>query len=287
MRRLFIVLAKLIGLLQVYWGISYLISIPVVYGQMAAMDSTSGFFVVNQVGGFLCYALAAFVMAWLLLARTDWVADKLGIQEDDQLPAVSDEAILKAGVKLVGLYVLVHAVPSLVKSVSDGSSFARGGSWIISRLSFIIPPVFRILLSLLLLVRTERVLSLIARGERTEGKRILSGVLALLALLILIVLATSAFRGDVTRYHSTGSVTRSISEDDADEAEKDRTTSASRDGEILYGQAMPDRSAFSETNIAEIVIQVPVPEHDQASRIRKMGLIDDRKKDDPPVPPAD
>jgi hypothetical protein len=69
--------------------------------------------------------------------------------------------------------------------------------------------------------------------------------------------------------------------------ETDRTTSASRDGEILYGQAMPDSSAFSATNISEIVIQGPPPSLDMNSRIRKMGLIDDRTKDDPPVPPAD
>jgi len=56
MRRLFIVLAKLIGLLQVYWGLTYLASIVLFIGQMARMAETEAGQLAFQILGILGYA---------------------------------------------------------------------------------------------------------------------------------------------------------------------------------------------------------------------------------------
>lgn len=301
MRRIFIVLAKLIGLLQLYWGLTYLASIPVFMGQMTGIESNfGGGFLAKQVGGLLCYALISFAMAWLMLARTDWLAGRLNIQTDDQFPVVSDDVVLKAGIKIVGVYILVHAIPSLVKSVADSSSLALEGGWFRAIMSNILSPLLRAVISLLLLIRTEMVLSLIARGEKADGKRILTGGLALLALLILLVLAlttnpylqTYSRTSDVTTY-SDGPVYRSLPKGDTEGVVKDKTPSASHAGDILYDQAMTNRvPAFTTSNIEEFVFSLKqesvktdqAPSVDSENRIRKMGLIDDRKKDDRPIP---
>ena len=70
MRRIFMVLAKLIGLLQIYWGLTYVSSIALYVGQMARMESSEFGELAILMGGILCFAFLAFGMAWFLLLQS-------------------------------------------------------------------------------------------------------------------------------------------------------------------------------------------------------------------------
>ena len=103
MRRLFIVLAKIIGLLQVYWGLTYFFSIVIFIRNMGQMASSGADSSMSQVLGILLYAVLAFGTAWLLLFKTEWLADKIKVESDNELPSLSQDVVLNVGVKIIGL----------------------------------------------------------------------------------------------------------------------------------------------------------------------------------------
>ena len=186
MRRIFIVLAKLIGLLQIYWGLTYVATITLLFGQISRMDASEAgqFFI--QLVGILVYGFLAFGMAWLLLARTEWLADRLGIQADEHPIVLSEDIALQAGMKLVGVYFFVRAVPAVVRSILQASSSGLWGRHSVSIWTTMVPNVLQVVLALLLLIRTPYVLRLVVRGEATSGKRIVVGGVVLLALLFVL-----------------------------------------------------------------------------------------------------
>lgn len=230
MRRIFIVLAKLIGILQIYWGLTYLSSIALFIGQMARMESSGFGQLAIQMGGILGFALLAFGMAWVLLARTEWLADKLKIHSDDQLPVLSDDTVLRAGIKVVAVYILANAIPGLVKAISEASAYGLWEGRLTAIWTKIIPSVLQVAFALFLAIRTERVLSLLAKGEEAQGKKIIIGGLVILALLILLGrgLSIHPWLQHRTTY-SSGPVRRSYAEGGTVTIEKDTTTPAARD----------------------------------------------------------
>jgi hypothetical protein len=186
MRKIFIVLAKLIGLLQIYWGLAYAAAITLVFGQISPMAASAGgqFFI--QLVGILVSGFLAFGMAWLLLARTEWLADRLGIEADEHPVVLSEVVVLKTGMKLLGAYFLTRAVPAVVRSTLQASSVGLWGGHSLSIWTTMVPSVLQVVLALLLLIRTSYVLRLVARGEVTSGKRIVVGGVVLLALLFVL-----------------------------------------------------------------------------------------------------
>ncbi|MDY0148968.1 MAG: hypothetical protein RBT03_02645 [Kiritimatiellia bacterium] len=186
MRRIFIVLAKLIGLLQIYWGLMYIPSIAIFIGQMVRMESSGFGQLAIQMGGILGFVFINFGMAWLLLARTEWMADTLKIEAHDPLPVLSDAIVLQAGIKVVGVYILAKAIPGLVKAISEASAYGLWEGRLTAIWTTIIPSVLQVALALFLAIRTEQVLSLLAKGEKAQGKKVVIVSLLILAVLILL-----------------------------------------------------------------------------------------------------
>jgi hypothetical protein len=184
MRRLFIVLAKLIGLIQIFWGVAYLASFNLMIYEIAGMESTSANQINIQMFGLLVSTLISFGMAWALLLRADWIADKIGIQSNEQNLLFSDEVILLCGIKVVGLYLLSNSIPSLITSTIDSSIYSRWSAGSVPLFVHSLPSVVKIVVALLFVIRTQFVLHLVAKGEKADGKRILIWGLVLLVLLV-------------------------------------------------------------------------------------------------------
>jgi len=254
MRRIFIVLAKLIGLLQIYWGLTYLSSIALFIGQMARMESSEFGQLAIQMGGILGFALLAFGMAWVLLARTEWLADKLKIHADDELPALSDDVVLRAGIKLVGVYILANAIPGLIKAISEASAYGLWEGRLTAIWTKIIPSVLQVALGLFLAIRTERILSLLAKGEKAQGKKVIICSLLILAVLILLGrgLTIHPWLHSRSRY-SSGPVRHS--QGNTVIIEKDTNTPTARDWYTVpyAGPMTNDIPDFTNSNIREVV----------------------------------
>ena len=261
MRRIFIVLAKLIGLLQIYWGLTYLSSIALFIGQMARMESSEFGQLAIQMGGILGFALLAFGMAWLLLARTEWIADKLKIKVDDQLPVLSDDVVLQAGIKVVGVYILANAIPGLVKAISEASAYGLWDGHLTTLWTKIIPSVLQVALALFLAIRTKHVLSLLAKGEKAQGKKVIIGGLLILAVLILLGrgLTIHPWLQDRPSY-SSSPVRHSYSRGNTVIIEKDTNTPAAREWyTVPYGEPMtngtPDFPTSSITDVVNFLVE--------------------------------
>jgi hypothetical protein len=164
MRRLFLVMAKLVGLLQVYWAIANFMQFGYGISLMLQSEPDEIGRVISALVGVLLYLGLSVAMAWVLLVRTEWLADRLGIREEPGAGAPGYDVILRAGVSLIGLFVTVQAVPEVVRSVGESQALTawRGGIQLWTRF---VPAAVHLVLGLFLLSNAGRVVGWISRSS--------------------------------------------------------------------------------------------------------------------------
>ncbi len=162
MRKLFIVVAKLMGLWQLYSAIiitiqsSFYLSSSI---QLSTVDKeiflTLGLWVLNTA--------FVFILAWLLIVKTEWLADKFNINDRDDSPSFNAESALQIGIKLIGVYVAVLAMPQFMRrlryySVSvDVTLFLCIGAFFL-----------RLGLGFFLALKTEMIIKFISKGTMSK-----------------------------------------------------------------------------------------------------------------------
>jgi hypothetical protein len=165
MRRLFIVLAKLVGLLQLYWALVNFMQIGATTGMLLAQTHRiSSEQAIWGLSGFAVYMILSFGMAWLLLARTNWLADMLKIGPHTEPVDLKEDVLLRTGVKLIGLYVTVYAIPNFAKALLDyraymAISFNRG-FW-----TSVLPSALQLALGLVLIFMSAKVVELLTKQK--------------------------------------------------------------------------------------------------------------------------
>jgi hypothetical protein len=193
MRTLFIAVSRVFGLMQVYFGLAYITSmLPALamirrttrgdVGEVFARSS-SGAPVVLATGGMVATLVLTFGVAWLLLFRTEWLADKLAVPELDAQPPLSPESILQVGARLLGLYVVIQAGSALVGQLgytiseireivglSESVEVGFMERMILGRIwSGLVGPGLKLALGLLLVLKTDSVLKWIDTAKRKEA----------------------------------------------------------------------------------------------------------------------
>ena len=165
MRSLFLVLAKLFGLLQLYYGlIAFMQLVPVLF----TMRTEFPVQIFGNLVGTAFFLAVSIGMAWLLLVRTEWLADKLKIRDETGIGGLDKEPILLVGVKLIGVYVTVHAIPALVGCVVElrwiwwSSSEWRVWSRIVSS-------VLELGLGVFLMLQSTKVVEMITERKRVPA----------------------------------------------------------------------------------------------------------------------
>ena len=192
MRRLFITLAKLLGLYEAYRAVQYL----------TAIISMSGYFrhpiegldwkqVMPHLIGSAIFLGVIAALAWLLLCRTERLADFLAIPKDgDEKPELTRDDLFRVGIKLLGLSVLATAIPGVVRAFATaGSNGVWSGNYSMIW-SQILPSMLSLVIAIMLTLRTSLIIDTLARWECLPGKRLAKGgVFALLLLVLLAVVA--------------------------------------------------------------------------------------------------
>lgn len=164
MKRLFLVLAKLVGLLQLYWALIIFMQIGFTLRIVGRSESTHvGQILVSLIGIGMYFALSI-GMAWILLARTEWLADKLKLHDDGKVEGLDKHPVLLVGVKLIGVYVTVYAIPSLAKALLASRPILedQAGRQLWNR---IVPAALQLGLGLLLAMKSEKVVELMAKRD--------------------------------------------------------------------------------------------------------------------------
>jgi hypothetical protein len=164
MKPLFLVLAKLTGLLHLYWTLTGLTQVGVMFSTMGRLESTSLGGMLIPVVGLAIYLLLALGIAWMLLVRTDWLAGKLGIQDPTAIASPSPQSFFLVGVRLIGVYVSVFALPALVRAlVTTQQIWAHLDRPHVA--STLISPILSLLLGLLLTFKGGWVVARISRPD--------------------------------------------------------------------------------------------------------------------------
>jgi hypothetical protein len=164
MRNLFLVLAKLFGVLQFCSALTSLVQIGSYFATSGGLSSilTSGnvAFLV-ETASFLVVWMGT---AWLLLARTEWLADRLGIHDGPEITGLDREPLLVVGVTLIGIYLTVQAIPELAGELAELG--ARGFSQINWRpWNRIFASVVRLGLGLFLTLKSAKVIEMIPQRK--------------------------------------------------------------------------------------------------------------------------
>lgn len=171
MRRLFLVLTKLVGLLQVYWAFVNFMQIGFAISMMIHSEPTQIGQLLFGLIGVVLYFCLSLGMAWLLLARTDWIADKLKISDEGESGIPQDDVILRTGVKLIGLYVTVYAIPELAKALLESQVFI---SWQVG-IHFwtkILPAAIQLGLGLFFTFKSSKVLEWMTRDKELTEQQV-------------------------------------------------------------------------------------------------------------------
>ncbi len=226
MRRVFVVVAKVVGVVQLYHWVSYFASIWLIFS--FASDSYGAGRVNRflQVAGVLGYVLLTLGVIWLLLLKTEWLADKLGIKEDDSLPEISTDVILRVGFQLVGLYMFLVSLPKIFGVIFQVGSYSWMGGMTKHIWSSALPAVLQVVLSLFLLIRTDMILKLIKKGEKAPGKNIFIGGCIILVVLTFIGVGVAKTKwGEFKPDYSSFNTRQSYSDGDSVTDENVKTDS--------------------------------------------------------------
>jgi hypothetical protein len=162
MRTIFVPLSKAYGLYVVYTGITFALSMmPVLFTLRSPAEdefmteSIASIYGTNiTVTGisFTTVILITIIAAWLLIVKAEWLADKLDLPQSGAESPGAAKAILYAGIKLIGLYVIIQGVIAFV----PGLFYLRHSPpFVIFVLSTIVPPLLRIGIGLLLVLKTS------------------------------------------------------------------------------------------------------------------------------------
>ena len=176
MRRLFIVLAKLLGLLQIYWALVYFVQLGFWLGRLVRVPSPSLGQMVLEVVGIIVYTALSIGMAWLLIAKTDWLADKLKIDtETEESTDLKEDVILRCGVKFIGLFVAIYAVPAIVRALLRSGIFGIFDHGITSPafsmviwdfLDVVLAPALQLALGLFLALKSTKVVEMMTKRSK-------------------------------------------------------------------------------------------------------------------------
>ncbi len=176
MKRLFIVVAKLLGLMQLSQMVIVPLQIAPLFGFFAesgAKDADAVAVRLWALCGFLAYFLLSGALAWVLLARTEWLANRCRIPDSGGEKVPGAETLLRLGTVVVGVYVTVHALPQLGREMSSLFFYFphMGAMGSANRLLMdALPAAIELALGLYLALRSDHVIRLIDKFQKRPNE---------------------------------------------------------------------------------------------------------------------
>ena len=161
MRNIFIVAAKLLGLLQLFGAIAAFLQVAFTIPFYGGEQATQMQLILIIVGSVL-FLVVNLALALILVFKTEWLANLLRIPADVNLAPLQKPQVLNLGAKLIGLYILLQGLPSFVRALFQIGSMQPFGAFMFSTIS---TPVVQIGLGLFLVLKTTKVVGLITQNK--------------------------------------------------------------------------------------------------------------------------
>jgi len=136
------------------------------YSAVGQSGSTqAGQTLINVIGIVLYFGLSL-GLSWLLLARTEWVADRLMIKDEGDVDGLDKHPLLLVGVKLIGVYVTVLAIPNLARALLNTRHIWTRQIDLLVWYA-IIPSGLQLGLGLFLALKSDKVAEIITKKKET------------------------------------------------------------------------------------------------------------------------
>ena len=185
MRSAFIVGAKLLGLVVITWTFGLIASLIQTTGWwMGAYEeeTASALLSFSLIG--MCVQLVLYiVLASVLILRTEWLARVVGLEEGP-VPAGfrAPEALLQAGIALIGIYLigvflpgLVVALWGLVKGVETFMYVRRASALSFPDLTTVVKAGLSVVIGAICLFRAKQLAGVISRRSGNADENIAAG----------------------------------------------------------------------------------------------------------------
>jgi hypothetical protein len=164
MKKLFLVFAKLLGLYQLYTAVMGAMQLTAMVS-MSRIDGTPLTHLALGVAGLLLFVAVSLAIARILIVKTDWLAEKVGIRDDAPVEGLEHVPALAVGICLIGIFVTVQAVPHVARLLltyrNIWANASRDILW-----PQMVPSVLQLTLGLFLALQPGRVAGLVARAPR-------------------------------------------------------------------------------------------------------------------------
>ena len=162
MKKLFLVFAKLLGLVQLYTALLTATQLVIMLGMLVKTDPIPLRGILLGAAGMAVYLAVSLAIAWLTLVKTEWLAAKVGIQDDAPVAGLEHVPALLAGICLIGIFVTVESLPRLTRILID---VQRAWSYGPHQLIWgqMAPTLLQVLLGLILALKPGTVAALVVR----------------------------------------------------------------------------------------------------------------------------
>jgi hypothetical protein len=172
MRDTFIVGAKLLGVYLVYWLLFNLLSLLAVV-VMAIWESRLAVLTIFSILAYLFSIAVLIIFSYILLFKTEWLSNIVGLRDDrSHALEFSMDAVLRAGIILIGVYIFSTRIGGLVKEIYNLLAVENVGGDIAASqpagLRFsrdLITPGVTVAFSLLLIFGSKYLVKMIDRTE--------------------------------------------------------------------------------------------------------------------------
>jgi hypothetical protein len=121
MSKLFIVACKILGLFQLYWALSSLVSVATAFNMGYMTDEgkvqvSPKFYLILTI----VYSILAFLFAFAMIFETETIARIVGLSKKEEMASLPPQSmLLKTGLILIGVIFLFSSIPDLVRSIAD------------------------------------------------------------------------------------------------------------------------------------------------------------------------
>ena len=188
MRNVFNTLAKIIGVWVVVLGVRNLSRVFSYIAEAEKInDIAGGNFAKGDMYIFLCAiqlisAGLFFILAWVLIFKTDWVANRLKVPKDENTcQPLERSALFPMGIQLLGLYVALEAIPFFMSALY--SSF---GIPIWKNIAYALPRMVQICLAMICVFKADVLAKFITEKATVQWLKIVAIVLLVFGFVILI-----------------------------------------------------------------------------------------------------
>ena len=142
-------------------------------------------------GVYLLLSGSYFILAWVLIFKTDWVADKAKVpKEENPYTPLDRSVLLPVGIQVLGVYFLLIAIPDLVYGFFESNreciKLNKGYTiWYSMYVNF--SCLVQICLAALCIIRVDAIAKFIADKANVMWMKIVAFILLASGILVILI----------------------------------------------------------------------------------------------------